>query len=287
MKKISFLYFILIIGLSYAQSVNRFFYEMTFQKNRDSVNKETTMTILDVWKDQSIYRDHLVVSQDSLMEVFMKQAQRTGNMFDQEKFGIKQAKFSYIIKKPYPITDKIAYEDFILNKKFVYSEDVKLDWKLLSETATIENYPVQKATTTFGGRDWTAWFTTEIPLADGPYKFHGLPGLIVKLEDDKLHYQWVLKGNKTLTEQEATPYFDKIMKETGIGHGVQISKAKFEKAYEDYKKDPFASIRHQLSDPALKNYKLPDGTSFMEKIKEGEEKLKKYLNENNNPIELK
>ncbi|WP_018674779.1 GLPGLI family protein [Riemerella columbina] len=287
MKKLFAFTLLLIAGLISAQNVNRFFYEMTYQKNKDSANTETAMTVLDIWKDQSIYRDYLSVSQDSLMEAFMKQVQRTGNMFDQEKFGLKQGKFTYTIKKPYPITDKIKYEDFILNKKFVYDEEVKLDWKVQPETDTMENYPVQKATTTFGGRNWTAWFTTELPFADGPYKFHGLPGLIVKLVDDQNHYQWTLKGNKTLTEQEATPYIDKMMKDFGANQAIEISKAKFEKAYADYKKDPFASLRTQFSNPALKNYKLPDGSSFLEKMKEGEEKLKKFLNENNNPIELK
>ncbi len=33
-----------------------------------------------------------------------------------------------------------------------------------------------------------AWYTTEIPINDGPYKFFGLPGLIIKLYDEKEHY---------------------------------------------------------------------------------------------------
>ena len=53
-------------------------------------------------------------------------------------------------------------------------------------------YSAQKAVAEFGGRVWTAWFTKEIPLSDGPYKFSGLPGLIVKLEDDKGDYKFDL-----------------------------------------------------------------------------------------------
>ncbi|MDY3316146.1 GLPGLI family protein [Riemerella anatipestifer] len=287
MKKINLLVLLLLAGLFSAQEVNRFFYEMTFKPSKDSANKvEKELTVLDVWKDKSVYRDYMAVSQDSLMKAFMEQAKRTGNMFDQEKFGLKQGKFTYSIVKPYPIKE-VAYEDFILEKKFVYKEPVKLDWKIESDKATIENYSTQKATTSFGGRNWVAWFTTDIPFADGPYKFYGLPGLIVKIEDTQNHYQWVLKGNEKLSEEKATPYMDKMMKEFGAGNGIEVTREKFDKAYQAYKQDPFASIKTHFNNPAMKEYKLPDGSYFVDKIKEAEVKLKKFLNENNNPIELK
>jgi GLPGLI family protein len=67
--------------------------------------------------------------------------------------------------------------------KYKIKEDKKLEWKILPDQQKIGEYKVQKATTSFGGRDWTAWFTTDIPIQDGPYVFYGLPGLIVKIED--------------------------------------------------------------------------------------------------------
>ena len=45
------------------------------------------------------------------------------------------------------------------------------EWTIAGDTASISGYNVQKATTHFGGRDWIAWFTPEIPYRDGPYKF--------------------------------------------------------------------------------------------------------------------
>ena len=52
------------------------------------------------------------------------------------------------------------------------------------------------------GRKWTAWFTTEIPIQDGPYKFRGLPGLIVKIEDETKSHCFALNGIKNLTPEE-------------------------------------------------------------------------------------
>jgi len=53
-------------------------------------------------------------------------------------------------------------------------------WRISTETQTIIGYRSQKATTRFGGRDWTVWFTPDIPISEGPWKLRGLPGLILK-----------------------------------------------------------------------------------------------------------
>ncbi|GHE31853.1 GLPGLI family protein [Sphingobacterium griseoflavum] len=67
---------------------------------------------------------------------------------------------------------------------FYYSEPQNvLDWDLLTDTMTVMGYRCQKAVVDYGGRRWEAWFSTEIPISDGPYKFCGLPGLIVTIED--------------------------------------------------------------------------------------------------------
>ncbi|WP_327983623.1 hypothetical protein [Bergeyella porcorum] len=63
-----------------------------------------------------------------------------------------------------------------------------------------------------------------------------------------------------------------------------MSRERFEQLYENYKKDPFGSIRSQIAQiPA--EAKMPDGTSMAQLLKDQEAKLKQYLNENNNPVE--
>lgn len=65
-----------------------------------------------------------------------------------------------------------------------------MQWTLKDEKQTICGYLCQKATCHWRGRDYVAWFTSTIPLRSGPWKFGGLPGLIMKIYDTKHLYTW-------------------------------------------------------------------------------------------------
>lgn len=56
-------------------------------------------------------------------------------------------------------------------------------WNIQTDTLTVLGYLCQKATTSFRGRMYEAWFTSDIPVNDGPWKLYGLPGLILKAND--------------------------------------------------------------------------------------------------------
>ena len=77
---------------------------------------------------------------------------------------------------------------------YVYEDSTaRMDWTLAEDTATVCGYACRKATTRFRGRDWTVWYTDEIPVDAGPWKLHGLPGLILKAEtpDSLLRFEAV------------------------------------------------------------------------------------------------
>ena len=59
-----------------------------------------------------------------------------------------------------------------------------MEWEICDSAKTVLGYECVKAETDYHGRRWTAWFTTDIPVSFGPWKLHGLPGLILMAEAD-------------------------------------------------------------------------------------------------------
>lgn len=73
-----------------------------------------------------------------------------------------------------------------------YSETVPvMQWSFVPDsTRSILGFECQLATVDFAGRRYSAWFTPEIPLPYGPYKFSGLPGLILQIQDAEKQFFW-------------------------------------------------------------------------------------------------
>ena len=75
------------------------------------------------------------------------------------------------------------------------SEDVpEQQWLLHPETRQIAGHQCQRATCLFRGREWTAWYATDLPVPEGPWKLRGLPGLIMHAHDKNHEHEWCCTG---------------------------------------------------------------------------------------------
>ena len=93
--------------------------------------------------------------------------------------------YSQITTKDGVLTEWATMPRELDSENLYYTENLPLfNWQIGSETATICGYECFKATCHWRGRDFTAWFTPDIPVEYGPWKFGGLPGLIMKVSDD-------------------------------------------------------------------------------------------------------
>ncbi len=79
--------------------------------------------------------------------------------------------------------------------KLQYEADLpKLNWQLTDKQKQILGYTVMQAKLHYKGRDFTAWYAPAIAVSDGPYKFWGLPGLILEIYDSKNDYHFTATG---------------------------------------------------------------------------------------------
>jgi len=89
------------------------------------------------------------------------------------------------------VTNRIPFSQ----KVFRYEEKYEtIKWTFEKGRDTILGYACNRATADFRGRHYTAWYTTGIPSQLGPWKFSGLPGLILKVCDDKNEYVFECTG---------------------------------------------------------------------------------------------
>ncbi len=261
---------------------HRFIYEYTFKM--DSLNREHSekeLMNLDISKNGSHYYSHEKMIYDSLNNAeFDKATAVQSNHVDLSKIKNK-AKIYYSVSKKYPNLD-VTLHNSINGDFYAINSNEKLNWIIMSDTKDIEGIKVQKATTRFSGRKWIAWFANEIQFQDGPYKFCGLPGLILHIEDIKQDHVFKLIGSKKQNNW-------KIFQKDDNRKELTISPKKFKELWKEYLADPAKKIRQQLSDSETQ-YKITDASgkvlSTSEIIRNKENQVKERMKKTNNFLEL-
>jgi GLPGLI family protein len=99
-----------------------------------------------------------------------------------------------MVYKDYP-EGEMTVTDAIGGSYYIYEDELhSQNWLITDSIKTILDYTCQMAVSDFRGRRWTAWFAQDIPISDGPWKFSGLPGLIMEAYDAKKHYHFNIVG---------------------------------------------------------------------------------------------
>lgn len=285
MKKLSIIALTLFLHTMYAQA-NRFVYQVTMKP--DAANKndiKTENAYLDISAEKSLFYSENRFKRDSIMQKNFQSGGARG--FNRDQMEGLRSNINYSVEKD-KTNQKTFFKDRLGRDIYSYEEDRPLNWKISSETTKIGEYKVQKAEADFGGRKWTAWFTTDLPYQDGPYKFSGLPGLIVKVEDDKGEYSFDLMKNYKIAEIPAMNQFGNIIK---------VKRTDYLKQQEKYKADPvsfmtqgggFMQTRMGGGGAAASPMRGGGGNQNPADMKKRmEDRVKEEAKNNSNPIELK
>lgn len=178
-------------------------YEITYQINAklnpnpkySFVAYEDVQTLLIGKNVSATYSRDILKAREVADEELRKGAQSVEGFYD--------ITFPEDVFKGYPKPGELtsSYRLFLSAGYGQYTEVLpSFKWQILSESKEILGYKCQKALGEFRGRKYIAWFAPSIPISDGPWKFCGLPGLILAVEDTDKYFVFTcidIKNNQS------------------------------------------------------------------------------------------
>ncbi|WP_288443275.1 GLPGLI family protein [uncultured Chryseobacterium sp.] len=225
---------------------------------------------LQIGDERAFFASIQSLKRDSVFQALpIKTLENGAKLLSSKGMSIPKTKFSFTIIQS---NENIQYFNLVGMSILTYKEPIIKNWNLSNDTKIINTINCKKAEVTFKGRNWIAWYSPEIPLPYGPYKFSGLPGLIVKITDDKGEYDFELV--------KSTPAFKlkgKLIKinENRYNEAFETTRPKFEKALKDANANLIGVL--QSSETTI-----IQGQEMIRQRQKEREENKKY----ENPIEL-
>jgi GLPGLI family protein len=174
-------------------------YRLTYRPDSTDATTRTELTRLQLGSKLSRFETENALFLDSTLATTMATmglAQQRGETPTVKIDNPDRSRFSTFFRGvvfKVPAAQEVFLYDRIGATTYYYQEPAgPFAWAITPTTATVAGYACQRATASFGGRTWEAWFTRAVPIPDGPYKFYGLPGLIVKVADTRQQYVFEL-----------------------------------------------------------------------------------------------
>lgn len=236
-------------------------YTMSYQQDSTNIySKNEENVLLQIGKEKSLFVTENAYKSDSIKNYYI-----SNNILSLNMSAVPKSAFYYRIVKD--IHKKTAhFYDKLFRTALSYEENVNLDWKLTNETEKIAQLDCKIAYVDYAGRRYKTWYSTEIAIPEGPYKFYGLPGLIVKMEDTRGYYKFELISFKDISDKKKP-----MLLETELLKSKKATKKDFVSA----QKNHIANLGQVL---ANSGFKL--GQDAIKMVQDREKRK-------NNPIELK
>ncbi len=249
-------------------------YEVNFAiDSTDREERTTEMHHLYTGNAVSYYVSEVQLKMDSLFSKFQgmspeQMRSRSGDFED-----LPRPEFLARVYKNFE-AQKAMVKVRILREGYIYEEEkFPVEWEITEESKEIGEYTAQKALTSFGGRNYEAWFTLEVPIQDGPYVFSGLPGLILELSDADNDFKFSVSSFKALQEKVEIDIEEKDFK--------TVEKKKFVKAFQNFRENPLGpfteTVRNmdQIPDPTTGD--MISGPELIRKVKKEAKKRNNYI----------
>lgn len=236
-------------------------YDLSYQiNNLDTLNIRSEKMVLKIAKNFSYF-----ISLGYLKTREMIKNNETSNEMSVYK-PLPKTKFRYIIIKDHQ-NEELIFSDLMGTYAYTYKTKLqKITWELQNEQKEIMGYMCKKATTHFGGRDYVAWYSEELSVPEGPYKFYGLPGLIFSIYDSRKQYNFNVSSIRKVSEYFSSK--DEMLNQ------IQITEDEYKELNKKFKDKPSTMLEG-------------NGISFpKEQIELLEKKAKEKFKYENNPIEL-
>ncbi|MCU4176398.1 GLPGLI family protein [Carboxylicivirga sp. N1Y90] len=168
-------------------------YRYTFlQDSNNTLSIKEQIMALEIGGRVSKYKSKNGLTDDSIL--FVNRNKSFGEIMQIIKPQLSKSHTShfcnYTIYKKYPKKQQLLFTGPISPKQWMsFIEELDFKWALSSLPETLVlGYKCKTAYLVYGGRKFIAHYTLDIPISEGPYKFCGLPGLILKIHDeDELH----------------------------------------------------------------------------------------------------
>lgn len=173
----------------------------------------------------------------------------------------------------------------LLNDFFSLKSNDQMIWKLLDDTKTEGKYVLQKAETSFGGRNWTAWFCKDINLSEGPYKFRGLPGLIFEIADNKNNFIFKLRKSMKLPKTYEAKFLDSFLGKKPLPVSEKIIVKKQLELYDNPLQD-IAEAFKSNTNPENTFYVMGVQIKNLDQLKGMSDERRKTMKRENNPLEI-